>query len=217
MAKLPYVIEAKDIIRGKIFRTAFPMLEERPLSFLENCPEHKKCKHFNTGQNYCGKIIEKPYGFDSGDDEVLLVVNRFKARYAIVLSTHILNQNPNWPNVIVVPIVGIHADELDKPRIKKIMKKDITMFTAYYLDPTITGMPCYIDLGKIRPVPKNWLLQEKWTVSDKEVFNGISERIGLLLAQKKLADCDKCKKPCEKCSLRDEVEQLKKQLEQIGA
>ena len=215
MGSLPHVIDHKDIIRGKIFRTAFPFLEERPLLFFEKCDKNNgSCCPHEAVPKQCGRVVEKNYGFESGEDDELLVLTRFKARYAIVLSTPVLNQNANWPNVIIAPIVGIHDDELHKSRIQRIMKHDISMFTAFYLDVNITGMHCYIDLGKIRPAPKNWLLQEKAKLTDTDSFNAISERIGLLLAQKQLADCKNCKKPCDNCGMRIEVEQLRKQLEQ---
>ena len=215
MASLPEVIDYKDIIRGKIFRTAFPFLEERPLLFFEKCDEsNESCCLPKASRKQCGRVVERDYGFESSEDATLFVLTRFKARHAIVLSTHVLNQKDNWPNVIIAPIVGIHDNELHKPNIQRIMKHDIALFTAFYLGATLTGMHCYIDLGKIRPAPKNWLLQEKAILTDVNAFNSISERIGLLLAQKQLADCKNCKKPCDNCGMRIEVEQLRKQLGQ---
>ena len=216
-SNLPFLIDDKDIIRGKIFRTAFPFLEGRPLQFFEQCADCKDCKHHGTGHDYCGKVTEKPYGFEDSHDKTLYVVNRFKARHAIILSTQTLNENPHWPNIIVAPIVGIHDDELDKPKIKKIMSRDLKYFTAYYLEPSITGAHCFIDLGKIRPIPKNWLLQDKAILADNKMFDEISNRIGIILSQKSLEQCDGCKKPCENCDLKTEIEFLKKQLKQIGA
>lgn len=211
------VIKDEDIVRGKIFRTAFPFLEDRPLKFFETCSHSDSCEHCGTGQNYCGRVIEKVYGFENDNDKTLYVLNRFKARYAMVLSTNVLNSRERFPNVIVAPIVGIHDDEVDKPFIKKIMNRDLQAFTSYYLDKSVTGKHCYVDLGKVRPVPKNWLLQDKFIVNDDTMFDGISERLGLMLAQKKLVNCEKCTKPCEKCDLKDEIEELKKQLSKIGA
>lgn len=210
------VIKDSDIKRGKIFRTAFPFLDERPLKFLEECAHNRECQHACAGHDYCGRIVKKVDGFEADDDRVLNVITQFKARYAMVLSTSVLNENKRFPNVIVAPIVGIYKDEMQKPFIKRVINMDLSAFTAYYLGDGVTGKPCYVDLGKIRPVPKNWLLQDKYFVDDEHVFNGISERLGLTLAQKKLVDCDKCKRPCDKCELKDEIEKLKRQLEPKG-
>lgn len=204
-------VKNEDILRGKIFRVAFPFLEDRPLNFFEKCDQCNVCEH-KCGQTYCGRVFTKTDGFEDSGDKTLYVINRFKARYAMILSTGVLN-NSKFPNVIVAPIVGIHDDEINKPNIKDIMERSLKKFTAYYLDDSVTGKHCYIDLGKIQPIPKNWLLQEKFYVNDKTVFDGISERLGLTLAQKKLIECERCKKPCEKCELKQEIETLRQQLE----
>jgi hypothetical protein len=217
MENLPHLIDSEDIIRGKIYRTAFPFLEERPLAFFEKCDVYNSaCSLHCSGHQYCGRVVEKPYGFESSNDETLYVVTRFKARHAIVLSTSVLNENRSWPNVILAPIVGIHDDEIHKQKFKSIMNRDLSKFTTYYLDKDITGMHCYIDLGKIRPVPKNWLLQEKAFLEEEQAFNDISERIGLILAQRRLVDCKNCKKPCENCDIKGELEKLQLQLEKTG-
>lgn len=161
-------------------------------------------------------MTSKPHGFDGNGKELLALI-RFKARYVIVLSAPKINGNPKRPNVIVAPIVGIHEDEMDKPYIRSIMNRDIKLPTAYYLAPAITGEHCYIDLAKIRAIPKNWLLREKATVTETEVFDGISERIGLLLSLSKLARCDDCKKPCDKCEMKSQFEVPREHLEVKGA
>lgn len=214
-SNLPYFVKDEDIVRGKIFRAAFPYLEERPLSFLEECSNHQNCNHCGTGQDYCGRIVSKSYGFEDGRE--MYVVTRFKARHAIVLSADMLNSHKGYPNVLVAPIIGIHPNEIQKPKYQRIINGDKTLFTAYYLNPSVTGMHSFIDLGRISPIPKTWLLQEKTTIESEDKFNEISERIGMMLAQKRLADCENCTKPCEKCEIKEQVEQLKKQLEKRGA
>lgn len=217
MGNLPHLIDSKDIIRGKIFRTAFPFLEERPLAFFEKCDKYEKeCSSHCGGHKHCGRVVDKEYGFESSNDEILYVVTRFKARHAIVLSTPVINENKYARNVLVAPIVGIHEDELETPKIKGIMNREYRIFTAHYLEKNITGMHCYIDLSKIGAVPKSWLLQEKAFLEDRETFNGISERIGIMLAQKQLIDCKNCKKPCENCDIKGELEKLQLQLEKTG-
>lgn len=203
-------INNEDIVRGKIFRVAFPFLEDRPLDFFEKCDKHKECKH-NCDQDYCGRVYSRNDGFEDNNNKTLYVINRFKARYAIILSTSALNRS-TFPNVIVAPIVGIHDDEIDNPNIKDIMERSLKKFTAYYIDKSVTGKHAYIDLGKIQPIPKNWLLQEKFLVNDTKIFDGVSERLGLILAQKKLVDCERCKRPCENCELKIEMEALRRQL-----
>ncbi|WP_132013242.1 hypothetical protein [Hydrogenispora ethanolica] len=211
---LPLLISDEKIIRGKIFRAAFPYLEERPLEFFEKCSECNKCANATCGQNYCGRVTSKPDGFEEQDDAPVYVINRFKARYAIILSTEVLNQNKRWSSVLVAPIVGIHDDELDKPRVKKIISRDPSYFTAHYLEPSVTGMHCFIDLSRIGPIPKSWLLQEKSAELQETDFEVISKKIGLVLAQNKLEQCEECaKKLCENCDIKQEVEELRKQLE----
>lgn len=217
MVALPHLIDSKDIIRGKIFRTAFPFIEDRPLAFFEKCDKYEKeCPSHCSGHKHCGRVVEKAYGFESSNDEILYVVTRFKARHAIVLSTSVINENSNAHNVVVAPLIGIHDDEINTPKIKSIMNREFRIFSAHYLEKNVTGMHCYIDLSKIGPVPKTWLLQEKAFIEDDQTFNGISERIGIMLAQKQLIGCKNCKKPCENCAIKNELEKLQTQLEKTG-
>lgn len=144
------------INHGWIFEAAVPYVSERPLDFFipnANNPD--------TGTVVNGTKVQMQAQFLDGKEKQ--VVLKVKPRKVLILSNDELNHDASHYDVTVAKIYSIKDSEHSEPWYDPTVEGTHPFFV--YLESSITGKECYIDLSTVTTIHKNMLLEEKLNIS----------------------------------------------------
>jgi uncharacterized protein YifN (PemK superfamily) len=193
---LPREVKSKDILKGSIFYVALPYLESRPLKFVEPDKDNKGLY----------KIIQKDDGFEpiiNKDGKKvspeLQIVCGVKLRPCLIIQNDEMNQNEQYPLVIVLPIQTFSSNQKNKALYKRVIEKN-DLPEYFYLD---NGS--YITIDNPRRVYKNTLFTIPNHINfDKNLINidEIMIRLAECFEINKIRQCENCSKNCDNCEFK---------------
>lgn len=179
------LVSNEEIKRGKIFWSAIPFSEQRPLIV------YKPIKNATfTGKKQTEDILTFNETDKNKHSNIIDVIVRHKRRMALIVQNNRFNNDLNYKYVYVVPITtfGGNKDKID------YIKNNPHIPQFHYLG-FITGKESVANISDIKRIHKSLLLEN----SNCEIKNNgqlmidICKKIGYSMDIKEIEKCKECK------------------------
>jgi hypothetical protein len=145
-----------EIQRGFIFEAImfYPSDTKRPLTFF--IPDAGSPDKGSAVQAVGNFNAQKVNGIFQAVEQKAIVT--LKPRKVVILSNDVLNQEEEFEFIQVAPIMSLTQRDKSKDWFKMVQNDTHPIFV--YLDSSITGKECYVDLSETMSIHKGTLLRK---------------------------------------------------------
>ncbi|WP_035290288.1 type II toxin-antitoxin system PemK/MazF family toxin [Clostridium sp. KNHs214] len=179
------LVSNNEIKRGKIFWSAIPFSEQRPLIIYDSI----------KNASYTGKIHEENnLDFNSINERKqsneIDVIIRHKRRMALIVQNDKFNNDADYPFVYVIPITTFGGN---KEKINYV-KNNPELPNFHYLG-NLTGKESVINISDIKRIHKSLLLEDSnFKINDDgKIMIDVCKKIGYYMNIQQIEKCKECK------------------------